>query len=201
MELDDRLITAARALFMKYGIKSITMEDITRELGISKKTLYQVVSNKEELVTKVLQHKMEEDLATLKRIQVESIDAIDEMLKITRYILGTLYDLSPTAVFDLNKYYGAPWKQIQGSHHRHLFELIRDNLQRGIKQGLYRGNMNPDIIARLYVAKSSLIVDEEIFPTRDFNLSDLFEETIRYHMHGVASSKGLALLEKHLYDN
>lgn len=201
MELDERLMEAARSLFMKYGIKSITMEDITRELGISKKTLYQVVSNKEELVTKVLQHKMQEDLATLKRIKAESIDAIDEMLKITRYILGTLHDLSPTAVFDLNKYYGATWKQIQGSHHRHLFELIRANLQRGIKQGLYRSKINPDIIARLYVAKSSLIVDEEIFPARDFNLSDLFEETIAYHMHGVASSKGLALLEKHLHEN
>lgn len=200
MELNDRIIEAARSLFMRYGIKSITMEDITREMGISKKTLYQSVDNKEDLVNKVLTCKMQEDLLSLQQIHRESLDAIDEMLKITRYILATLRDLSPTAVYDLNKYYGAIWKKNQTEHQQHLYQLIRNNLVKGVGQGLYRDNMNPDIIARLYVAKSSLIVDEEIFPSTQYHPAELFEETILYHMHGVASAKGLILLEKYLYE-
>ena len=176
------------------------MEDITREMGVSKKTLYQVVDNKEDLVHQVLADKMEEDLVALKKIQAESLDAIDEMLRVTRYILATLRDLSPAVVFDLNKYYGGIWSQVEGVHKQQTYLLIRDNLERGIAQGLYRENINPDIIARLYVAKSSLIVNEVIFPSAEYHPAVLFEETIQYHMHGVASSRGLILLEKHLYE-
>lgn len=200
MEIAGRLIEVARSLFMRYGIRSVTMEDITREMGVSKKTLYQVVDNKEDLVHQVLAHKLDEDVVALKQIQVEAIDAIDEMLRVTRYILANLRDLSPAVVFDLNKYYGSIWKKVEGVHKQQTYLLIRDNLKRGISQGLYRENINPDIIARLYVAKSSLIVDEGLFPSAEYHPATLFEETILYHMHGVASSRGLILLEKHLYE-
>lgn len=187
-------------LFMRYGIKSVTMDDLARQLGISKKTLYQYVSNKNDLITQIFYQKIELEKTIMAQIREDSSDAIDEILKIAAYVIGELRELSPTTVYDLQKYYQETWRQMEALHQRYIYVIIRENLQRGMGQGLYRQNMNPDIIAKLYVGKTSLVVDEDVFPTRDYDMSDLFREYIHYHIYGIASPKGLALLEKHLQE-
>lgn len=185
-------------LFMRYGIKSVTMDDIARQLGISKKTLYRYVENKNDLIAQIFEQKIEQEKKVMAQIREDSSDAIDEILKIAAYVIRELRTLSPTTVYDLQKYYRETWRQMEALHQRHIYTIIRENIQRGIKQALYRINMNPDIISKLFVGKTSLVVDEELFPIRDYNLGDLYKEYIYYHIHGIASPKGLHLLEKHL---
>lgn len=67
-----------------------------------------------------------------------------------------------------------------------------------MEQKVYRQNMNPDVVAKLYVAKTSFVTDEDLFPVREYNLENLFREFIIYHIHGIASPKGLKLLEKYI---
>lgn len=174
------------------------MDDIARKLGISKKTLYQYVENKTELIEQIFSLKFEEDSRQIKDIRLSANDAIDEVLKIAKHVIQHLRELSPTTIYDLQKYYSSTWKQFEAQHKGYIFTLICDNLIRGIKQGLYRSELNPEIVAKLYVGKTSLVVDEDVFPIQQFNLDDLYREHMIYHIYGVASPKGRAILERYL---
>lgn len=183
---------------MRYGIKSITMDDIARKLGISKKTLYEHISNKDELIKQIFECKVAEEKKMMAYYRDHSDDAIEEILRITEFVLHTLRKLSPTTVYDLQKYYRNTWKMMESLHHQHYYELIKDNLERGMKQGVYRSDMDADIIAKLYVGSSSFVTDEDWFPVRQYQLDELFLQHMTYHLHGIASPKGLALLERHM---
>lgn len=182
---------------MRYGIKSITMDDIARDMGISKKTLYQYVENKTGLIEQIFEQHIEEEKKVIECIRQNAADAIDEILGIARYVVGKLRELSPTVAYDLQKYYCNTWKQMEALHQRHVYAIIKENLERGIRQGVYRSNLNPDIIAKLYVGKTSLVADEEMFPVREYNIQQLYWEYINYHIRGIASAEGQRLLEKY----
>ncbi len=196
-ELKQQVLDKSKSLFMRYGIKSVTMDDIAREMGISKKTLYQVVENKSDLIEQIFQCHIEEEKKDIDHICQEAGDAVEEMLRIADYVLRKLREMPPAAVYDLRKYYRGTWKQVEALHQRYIYQLIRDNLERGMAQGVYRGTLNPDIIAKLYVGKASLVTDEETFPLSDYNIAELFQQYIDYHIHGIASPRGLKLLEAH----
>lgn len=174
------------------------MDDIAREMGISKKTLYQVVDNKEDLIRQVVEQHSEEERAAMANIKSRATDAIDEILGMAKYVTALLRDLSPTTVYDLQKYYRKIWDQMQELHQKDVYDLIKSNLVWGIEQGLYRKELDPDIIAKLYVGKTMLVVDEELFPVKKYDVKVLFEQYINYHIQGIASDKGRKLLEKHL---
>ena len=182
---------------MRYGIRSITMDDIARELGISKKTLYQYVENKSDLIEHIFQDRISCEKEIMEKIREESVDAVDEMLQVGRYFTRELRQISPTVMYDLQKYYRSTWKEMKTLHRQYVYQLIRENMERGIEQGLYREDMDPDIIAKLYVGKTFQIVDEELFPLQQYDLKKLFEEFISYHMHGIASTKGLERMRLH----
>lgn len=182
---------------MRYGIKSISMDDISRELGISKKTLYQFIDNKSELIEQIFQQQIECEKLDMANIRKESTDAVDEILRMARYVIEELRQISPTTMYDLQKYYRSTWRQMEALHQKHIYLLIRENIERGMKEGLYRAGVDADIIAKLYVAKTSMVADEDFFPPLQYNMEKLFKQYIMYHIHGVASAKGLALLQKH----
>ena len=190
METKEKILTRAEALFLRYGIRSITMDDIARELGISKKTLYQFVDNKADLIQQVLLQFIREEQRTIRQITRKSGNAIEEMLSIGRYITQVLRRLTPTTLFDLQKYYPESWKMVEKLNQDYIFSVIKANLERGISQELYRSNLNIDIIARLYVGKTHFLIDEDVFPLRDYDRGELYREFIFYHMHGILSDKG-----------
>lgn len=198
MDSKQQIISKAADLFMRYGIKSVTMDDIARELGISKKTLYEHVSNKSDLIEQIFEQKISEEKEMMARFRETSEDAIDEILNITKFVLKTLRHLSPTTVYDLQKYYRSTWKMMESLHCNHYYDLIRDNLERGIAQGVYRNDLNPDIIAKLYVGSSDFVTNDQWFPVREYRMDDLFIQHMNYHLHGIASAKGLVLLERHM---
>ncbi len=198
MEKELEIFEKVNQLFMKYGIKSVTMDDISRKLGISKKTLYLYVDNKADLINKSLELHLLNEKKDIEEIVKTSKDPIDEMLNIARHVSSMLRQVNPSTVYDLQKYYGESWRLMESLHQDHIYGIIRDNIKRGMDLGLYRGNLDLDIIARFYVGKSLILVDEDIFPMKNYNRDKLFLEFINYHIHGIASKKGLELLEEHL---
>ncbi len=194
----DDILEKVNDLFMKYGIKSVSMDDIARKLGISKKTLYLYVDNKADLINKSLQLHLISEKQNILEVCRKSIDPIDEMLNIARYIASMLRQMNPSTVYDLQKYYGDSWKIMESLHQEHIYGVIKENIDRGVELGLYRRNLESDIIAKFYVGKSLILVDEDIFPAKKYKREKLFLEFISYHIHGIASKKGLELLEKHL---
>jgi len=197
MESKTKILQGATLLFLRYGVKSVTMDDISRDLGISKKTLYQYVENKADLIEQTVSEYIDGDKKMIVEIQKEANDAVHEILLIAKYITQVLREMPASLTYDLQKYYRKTWDIIQEYNQTHIYGVIKDNLERGVKEGVYRKEINSDIIAKLYVGKTSIIVDEDIFPLRNYNKENLFREYINYHMHGIASAKGLKLLEKH----
>ncbi len=197
METKQRILNTAESLFMRYGLKSVTMDDVSRELGISKKTLYQFVENKKDLINAVIAATIQSEKEVMDQIQAESTNAIDEMLRIARHVTQKLREFHPGAVYDLQKYYREAWDLMNAFHEHYIFSTIKGNIERGQTEGLYRSDANSEIIARLYVGKTFDLVDESNFPLARYNRQKLFQEYILYHLRGIASTKGLKLLEKH----
>ena len=116
MDLKTQILEKAEDLFLRYGLKSVTMEDIARKLGVSKKTIYQYVDNKTDLISKIMLAHIEEEKAMMEAAKNSSEDAIGEMFAVARYALQQLRQLSPTLMYDLQKYYSNIWLLLQKLH-------------------------------------------------------------------------------------
>lgn len=195
------ILEKSRDLFMKYGLKSVTMDDLAQRMGISKKTIYQHIDNKADLVHQTIMMFTCEEEAAIAKIRDVADDAIHEMLLIAKHATQMMRGINPSAIYDLKKYYRKSWDTMEKMTQQHIFNVIKNNLEQGVKQGVYRTDFNEDIVARFYVAKTLMVVDEDLFPLKQYNKEELFKEFINYHIHGIASPKGLALLEKHLVKN
>ena len=196
MKLKDNLVSTAFELFLKYGIKSVSMDDISRKLGISKKTIYSVVNTKEELIDDVLSTHLEKDECDIQSILNQSRDAIDEMVNVTKHVAIFLKQMTPSLIYDLKKYYPVFWSKIESTHFTFIERTIYANLQRGQKEGLYRQDFDPMIISKLYVLKSTSIADQDKFPAEAFDRLTLFKEMVRYHLRGIVSEKGATLFDQ-----
>ncbi len=198
MCLKQNILQQAKELFFLYGIRSVTMDDIASKLGISKKTIYQVVKNKSDLIRELILAKSEADVENFKLIKTNSSNAIEEMLSFARYLGESIRQMSPVVIYDLQKYYRDNWSEMEAERRKVAYDLIKENIEHGQQQGLYRATVNADIIARLHVATMLQIIREEIFPIADFAKDKIVEEYILYHVHALVSPKGRALLDQHL---
>lgn len=176
------------------------MDDVARELGISKKTLYQFVDNKNDLIEKVITAHIEQEKELVNDVKSKAKDAIEEMMVISKHVNQDLKKVSSQVIFDLQRYYPSAWDIIENFRIQFIHETIGKNVEWGIKEGIYRKEINPKIIAKLYIGIMHRIFDHTFFPPDEYQSSEIYLESIEYHMHGVASPKGLKLLNKY-YEN
>ena len=193
----NQILAVAEDMFLKYGIKSVTMDDISRKLGVSKKTLYSHFSTKEQLVNAVMNTHIQKETTDINAIRASGKNPLEEFLKIAEYILKFLRKIKPTTIYDLQKYYRSCWQNMDNFHRKYIYKIILDNLERGIEAGIYRADINADIVARLYVGGSLRITDEELFPLADYKREELYAQFIKHHMHGIVSPLGMKTLRKH----
>jgi AcrR family transcriptional regulator len=190
------LVMEAARVFWTYGIKSMTMDDMSTRLGISKKTLYQHVKDKNDLVAKVLLHIAEEFKCEIDEELEKGLNAIDELYAVTTRVAGQLKGIHPSIHFDLEKYHPEAFRHMVENKRKEIFASMTENMERGIKEGLYREDLNIPMIATIYIARFDMVFDGELFPPEQFNMDDLHWEIFRYHIRGIASAKGLKYLQK-----
>ena len=191
------IMGTALKLFMRFGIKSVSMDDIAREMGMSKKTLYKYFSSKKDLILQVTTMHNEEEQRAMEEISTTSKDAIDEMVLITNYVRGMVRELQPTIIFDLKKYHKESWKKIEAIHTECVYENILQNLKNGQKQGLYRKDVDCDMVARFYTGSTMMLMEEKLFPHTKFKKEELYNHYIDYHLHAVMTEEGKALYQKY----
>lgn len=191
----QKILAQVTVLFMQYGIKSLTMDDIARHLGMSKKTLYQSFSDKADLVKQGIQAHMNEEVAAICVIQEKSENAIEEMFMIAQHVSVHLQSMHPSILFDLEKYYPAAFGKFNEYKTQVIMSCIAKNIEEGVEQGFYRKNINIPIVAGLYVGRMDVIFDQQLFPSTQYNVKDVYFEAIRYHIRGIASEKGMAYLK------
>lgn len=194
----QKILTEAEALFMRLGLKSVSMDDIARKLGMSKKTLYQYVDGKEELINQVMEANGQRDMEVIISSATESSDAIDEFLRNSRYFIREMRNVSPTTLYDLKKYYLPIWETQVRSHIENFVMCISVNITRGQSEGLYRKDASADIIARFYGQTVVAITDTSLFPATNVSIDRIIHQHAVYHLHGVMTEKGRQCLAAHL---
>jgi hypothetical protein len=156
------------------------------------------VVDKPDLVMKVLKMELEHDKQSMQTVIAKSSNAIEEMILITETVGQRIKEIHPSVHFDLEKYYPEAWEMFNQHKKTFVLTTVMENLKRGIKEGLYRSNLNAEIIARIYVSRVDMIFDGEIFPPTQFNFGEVYWEAVRYHIKGIASDKGLTYLTEKL---
>ncbi len=191
------ILEKAARLFMRFGVQRITMSDIAKDLGISKKTLYKHVVDKADLIQKSVEMhiQMEEMLCT--SCTHDAKDAIDEMLKIASTVNIMLQQINPVLILDLKKYYRKSWDIMEEHRMRFVGKTMRENILRGQQEALYRTDINLDIVVKLYIAQAYSILDSEVFPYPEYTPDKIHSIYIDYHMHALVSEQGLALYKKY----
>lgn len=196
--MKNKIMQRAAASFMKYGFRSVSMDDIARELGISKKTLYQYFENKEDLILQTVNAHIEEEKCHGEEIIKIAQNALQAFLLMVKQDIKEFREISPSAIYDLKKYYSEAWNVIQDLQRGHGVQMILDNLKRGIAEGLYRTDFNPEIVARMHVGGMNGIFDEELFPRKTFQFDQVFIEYIYNFLRGIASEEGMKKLQEYL---
>jgi AcrR family transcriptional regulator len=197
MEVKERIQEKAGELFMRYGVKSITMDEIASQLGVSKKTIYQYFADKEELVDSVIEQK-------LKTSQGECLAGIDcsenavheEFLMQDRF-LEHLSRLNPVALHDMEKFHPSAYKKFNDHRNTFMREIEEKNLRKGIAQGLYRPEIRVDILSKFRVDSIYLSLRAD-FSGTTFGLAELQQELFVHYMFGIASPEGTKLIYRYL---
>lgn len=195
-EKELKLLENATGVFMRYGIKSVNMDDMARHLSMSKKTLYQYVKDKEDLVNKVISLFIHNENTQVNGIHEKQYDAIEESLEIMKWVTGLLQNIHPSVVYDLQKYHPESAKRMQKEQEQTVYGSVLSNLKKGQKEGLYRKDFNAEIIASLYTARLDIVFYQAVFPLEQGKLGDVYKEIFKYHIHGIASSLGLERLKE-----
>lgn len=190
------IIDEARMLLLRYGIKSMTMDDVAKELRVSKKTLYRFVRNKEDLVKQVMELECTRHREKVESVRNACYDAIRESFEFGTFIIDILREIDPSIHYDLEKYYPDAWEAFLEFKNGDIVGYVRDNLERGIEEGLYRDDFDPEVIARVYTYRIDAIFNGELFPPERFSFPQVYKEMFFYHMLGVVSEKGRRLLYK-----
>ena len=112
-----------------------------------------------------------------------------------------IQNIHPSVAYDIEKFYPAVSKRMKTSRHENVYRSIFQNIVKGQKEGLYRSDINADILAKLYIGRMESIFDQELFPSTTYNVSDVYMEWFIYHIHGMATSKGLQILENNFKNN
>lgn len=195
MEQKQKIFCQAEELFLKYGVKSVTMDDLASHLGVSKKTLYQHFKNKSDLVEKTLSEHLEMEKQAVLEFRATSENAIVELFKIGAHVSSHLHQINPAIMFDLKRYYPKAWETLEFYKTDFIYDNILKNIKRGSTEGLYRDDLNSEIIARFYLEMINAIMHPD-FKASNREIVEYYEEFLRYHVRGIASNKGLKVLEE-----
>ena len=197
MEAKERIIKEAKGLFFRVGIRSVTMDDIAAQVGMSKKTLYQHFADKDELVDNLVDGEIglmqNETMACIN----SSANAIEEIFISMDMANRHFTKMNPMLLFDLHKFHFKSFQKFMDHKNTFLIKVITDNLKRGIEEGLYRADTRVDIIAKYRLQMLMLPFDMEAYPPMQYNLMDVSNAMIENFLYGLATERGYQLIEKY----
>jgi len=201
MEINERIIIAAESLFMKYGARSVTMDDIARELSVSKKTIYQYYTDKDEIVTLVSQAHIDQEKEDFNKIFETSHNAIEEMFKMSQCMRKIVTEINPSLLFDLQKYHRKAWDLYLVYKTEFIKNSVVNNLSKGIEEGYYREEIDVEIIATYRVEQVQMAFDNKIFTRNKFNFLVVQMQLFDHFLHGLLTDKGRKLYKNYQQTN
>jgi len=193
----DRIIQGGEDLFLTAGIKSVTMDDIARHLGMSKKTIYQFFKDKNELVIALVKKKLKEDENNMEAIIAKSSNVMEEMINMMKCSEDIFSRINPIVIHDMQKYHPDAWAEFQNFKADVIVRTLEELLTKGKKQGYIRPDIDVKIIARMRVSQVELGFNTSVFPLAEFSPWKVQVQFLEHFNYGICTLKGYKLLNQY----
>ncbi|MEO8720761.1 MAG: TetR/AcrR family transcriptional regulator [Ginsengibacter sp.] len=197
MELRVRIKQKADELYRRYGIKSVTMDEIATQIGVSKKTIYQCFSDKNELVDAVVDGMLEFNKICCITSRNKALNAIQEVFLGMESLQDMLDNMNPSILFDIERGHPQTYKKFVEFKYNFLFEIMKKNIERGKQEGLYRLEINSELISKVRIETIMMAFNENIFPKNQYPLLYIQQELLQYFLYAVVTPKGYKLINKY----
>jgi AcrR family transcriptional regulator len=194
----ESILIKVSKMYRRYGIKSVTMDDVAKHLGISKKTLYGHYRDKEDLVKKVLMKEHERQFEYFNDIESRGLNAIEEFFEAYKLLKDMFREYHPSMEYDLRKYYPDLYFKVREIRRKRIYESSYRNMNKGKKEGLYRADLNSRIIAKLHVLRIETLFDTDLFTLEEVTTFKVFHEIFMYHLNGIMSAEGRKFIAANL---
>ena len=182
-------------LFFEFGLKILNMDDISRKLGISKKTLYRYVKSKEDLIAKLFDYEQIIGDEIMDEIGKQNVNAIEKLFKVSLHVFEEMKRFDPKIMFELRKYYEQLFNVFHGKKMAQISRLMKLNLSQGITEGLYRLDVNIDVVVALYINYLVEIHNYDLCKTIDMSFDDLFKILFENHIRAISTTEGVSYFE------
>ncbi len=200
MEQKERILNEVAQLYMQFGVRSITMDDVASKLGVSKKTIYQHFKDKDDLVHQFVELRIMAEEAICIAFK-KSENAIEEIQKVAVYMKEHIANMNPSLLFDIQKYHPVAYRLYEEFKNNYMFAMVKDNLIRGVEDGHYREGIDVEILAKLKLMEIQAAFDPVIFDPAKFKMYDVHMQLFEHFLMGVITNKGLTLLNKYRENN
>jgi len=201
MEVQEKIIEASHDLFMRFSIKSITMDDIARHLSISKKTIYLYFKDKNDLVYQVTSNHLEEEKKEIESIKNNTSNAIETLIEESMCLRRNITDMNPSLLFDLRKYHQQAWALYLESKEKVYISSLVETLKNGVKEGYFRLEIDPEILAILRVEQIQMSLENLTYPRTRFEFKEVQTQLFDHFLNGLVSEKGRKLIVKYQEDH
>ncbi|WP_421765221.1 TetR/AcrR family transcriptional regulator [Ekhidna sp.] len=198
MEAKEKILNSAEELFIQYGIRSVTMDDVAREASMSKKTLYQYFDNKDGLVSEVALSHFEKETKEFEEIYGQSNDSIHEILLVSQCLRKHVFRMNPSLLYDMQKYHGKAWDKYQEFKHSTIRGHIERNIERGKEEGYFREDLDAKVLSILRVEGVQLVFNTKIFPREEFDFPTVQLQILDHFIHGLLTDKGRKKYEEYI---
>lgn len=199
--MKEKILHTATELFLNQGFKSITMDDIAREMAISKKTIYSHFSNKEAIIEASTSELFNMICSGIDHITEDKKNPIEELYDIKRFVLEHLRGERTSPMYQLQKYYPKIHRTLRKKQYDFMQDCMIENITRGVSEGLFRENLDVQFVSRIYFTGMTGIKDGDIFPASEFPVSTLYDMYLEYHLRGIVTPKGRKILNNLIKSN
>lgn len=193
----EKILTTADSLFVRYGVKSVTMDDIARELSISKKTIYQYFQDKKELVNECTLRQCAQRDENFEKIPPMAKNAIEELILISKTIRENILDLNPMLLMEIKKYYAEAWKIFLEFKENNFYKSLVKTIERGKAEGYFREEINAEILSVMRMQQMQDIFEATVYPKDKFDYKEVQIQLMNHFMHGLLTCKGKNMLDDH----
>jgi TetR/AcrR family transcriptional regulator, cholesterol catabolism regulator len=197
LDTSQRILAESEQLFFRFGVKSITMDEIAMHLGISKKTIYQFYKDKKELVLKVVEARLSQQEIEIHNIAKAALDPVQEIILTSEWMKDFFKNLNPYLMMEIQKYYPMAYKAFSIYKSKCIFTHIYDNIKKGIETGLYRKDLDVDTMTQLRMSTVEASFNPDNFPLAKNNLNELHVQLIEHFLYGICTLKGHKLINKY----
>jgi TetR/AcrR family transcriptional regulator, cholesterol catabolism regulator len=191
MEIKERILIKAAELCFRFGIRSVTMDDIAKELGISKKTIYQHFEDKDEIIFQIMRSEMDKDKCEWADLGKISKNLLEKMTNAISLMRKTMVGMHSTIIFDIKRYHPRAWALFLSHKNHFILETVTSDLNEGIKEGMFRPNINVEFMAKYRLEQVEMGFNTEIFPSDKFNIVEIQTTLMDHFIRGILTEKGL----------